>query len=293
MTEFDPKSVAIATTTFYPDWSFSQRGGSVSNIRGTLAIEFAHEVVERGYQLIVVDGGSSDDFKSRLGDMGVSVQPERERGISASRRQSYREASNIPGVEIICTTEPEKVSFIRDCLTQSVVPIQSGSTDIVVPKRDKEALTTYPNYQVDFERTSNIHWNTLLRDRKLLDPTAEDIDICFGPKLFRNDPIITELFMRRFSLQNVSPALDQILNPESWHGAVVFPVVAALHERKEVVSIEVPYRHPVEQTEVEGDNDELRRKRDVQYKNLIALTIQYTKLLQDGPFKSRLVHINN
>lgn len=292
MAEFDPKSVAIATTTFYPDWFLTQYG-SVSKVRGNLAIELVHEVVERGYQIVVVDGGSSDDFKSRLEDMGVSINPEQQQGMSASRRQSYREASNIPGVEVICTTEPEKLSFVRNCLTQSVEPILNGRADIVVPKRDKESLTTYPNYQVDFETISNFKWNSLLRDRNLLDPTAEDIDICFGPKVFRNDPVITELFMRRYSLLSIGPALDQILNPELWHAAVVFPVIAALHERRRVVSVEVPYRHPIEQTQVELDSDGLRRKRDIQYKNLIALTIEYAKLLQDGPFKNRLVHIIN
>ena len=289
--EINPKAIAIATTTFYPDWRPSQMDRSVVSVRGEIAIGFVHEVVSRGYQIIVIDGGSSDDFRPKIAEFGVSIQPEQQRGMSASRRQSYREASNLPGVQVICWTEPEKVSFVRDCLPQAAAPILNDSADIVVPKREEAALATYPDYQVDFEMRSNNLWNAILRARHLLPGDVEGIDICFGPKLFRNDPDIVELFMRRFKLLNVSRALDKILDPELWHGAVTFPVITALHEGKRVVNIEVPYRHPMEQTEVEIDSDELRRKRDIQYKNLIVLTIQYAKLLKDAPFKSRIVRI--
>jgi len=101
-----PDSIAIFTTTYYPEWYPGKlqdhREGNVDKIRGDLAIQTVMAARQKGHQLVIIDGGSSADFCQMLTDQGITPSPERERGMSASRRQGMSEATNLQGAEILC-----------------------------------------------------------------------------------------------------------------------------------------------------------------------------------------------
>lgn len=105
---------------------------------------------------------------------------------------------------------------------------------MVVPKRrEKEFRETYPDYQVDFEKQSNRLWNNMLRKFGILTEDAEDLDVYFGPKIFRNTPEVREIFLAEYVYQNPnrSPEFDKAYRPDRYSNATFFPVIAALFEK--------------------------------------------------------------
>lgn len=277
--------IGVATATFYPTWEKSSDvspDASVDQVRGDLALETIHAAIENGYQLAVVDGGSSPDFIEMLGLMGVAVEAEREKGMSASRRQAFEIVSEMDGVEVICWTEPEKLAITRDCIKEAVKPIIDGRADIVVPRRDDEAFATYPEYQVKFEKASNHLWNDILKRHRLLPEDAEELDAWIGPRLFKNDPDIVDLFMGKYEYtSDVQSGLRRDA-PELWPNAIFLPLVAALHKGYRVMSVDIPYRHPASQTANEQDSEAFRAKRATQQENILKTTIHFIRHLEDS-----------
>lgn len=297
----DPHTVGIATTTFYPHWfsgeiidySTVNIIQHIDKLRGDLAIRTLREAQAKGFQIVVVDGGSSEAFSQALRSMGIVVQAEQDKGMSGSRRQVLREASNLSGVKIVVWTEPEKISIVRDCLPDALVAIAQGGADIVIPQRDKTAFATYPEYQVRYEERANSLWNEILRKHHLLPEEAENLDAWFGPRFIRNDPAILGLFMHRYTYDRRPPLtprdekhakeLGQIYNTELWSDSTFLPIVIALHQGFRVRSVPVNYVHPPEQTASEQDSKEFTRKRDIQLKNIIIATINLIKKLERKP----------
>jgi len=93
--QLNPHSIAIATTTFYPSWHVEETTDleDVDKIRGDLFIKLAKETQKKGFQLAVVDGGSSDAFRKEVKAMGVDVTLQKEKGTSASRREAFVKAT--------------------------------------------------------------------------------------------------------------------------------------------------------------------------------------------------------
>lgn len=290
--EVEPRSIAVATTTFYPRWypGETQSHDITDKVRGDLAIRLIKEAVGKGYQIALVDGGSSQEFLSEVGLVGVVAHSEIERGMSASRRQAFEEARILEGVKVICWTEPEKISTIRDCLPLAILPILQGEADIVVPSRDEASFETYPDYQVKEEKRANRQWNDILRSRGLLAKDSPDLDVWFGPKFFKNDPEIVDLFLNKYEFRKRELKLDKIVDPELWPNALLLPIAAALYRGFRVKSIPVPYMHPREQTEIEVNDPEFRRRKlHIQKRGIIVSTIHFIRMLESNPEKqSRL-----
>lgn len=281
----NPHEVGIASTTFYPAWYPGEAGNnpSADKIRGDIALTTFGEAHGQGYQAVVVDGGSSPEFREALGKTGVAIESEKQRGMSASRRQAFESVSALDDVSIICWTEPEKISIVRDCMPYAVRPIVDGEADIVVPGRDKEALATYPAYQVEFETTSNRIWNNILRRHGLLPQDAPDLDAWIGPRLFRNDPEIAKLFETKYEYVADTQSGLKKDTPELWPNALFLPLVAALKQGYRVIGVDVPYRHPAEQTDLERDNEAFRQKRAFQQATILKTTVHFVRLLEDNP----------
>jgi hypothetical protein len=281
----NPHEVGIASTTFYPGWYPSEAGEnpSADKVRGDIALATFSEAHGKGYQTVIVDGGSSSGFLDALGETGVAIEAERDRGMSASRRQAFEAVSSLEGVNVICWTEPEKVSIVKDCIPYALQPILSGEADIVVPRRDDESFATYPDYQVEFETTSNHLWNNILRRHGLLPEDAQDLDAWIGPRFFKNDPDIVKLFVDKYEfIYDVQSGLKKDA-PELWPNALFLPIVAALKQGYRVVGVNVPYRHPAEQTAFEQDNDTFRQKRAYQQENILKTTVHFVRYLEENP----------
>ncbi|MBW3538311.1 hypothetical protein KY386_02345 [Candidatus Parcubacteria bacterium] len=277
--------IGVATATFYPNWEPGgvDENASVDKVRGDLALKAISAAVANGYQVVVVDGGSSEAFMRAVRDLGADIQDELERGMSASRRQAFEAVSGLDGVKVICWTEPEKVSMTQDCIAEAVQPILNGEADIVVPRRDDAAFATYPDYQANFEKTSNHVWNDILRRHNLLPADAPDIDAWIGPRFFRNDQEIVELFKGRYEfISETQSGLKQDA-PELWPNALFLPLVSALHKGYRVRGVDVPYRHPTEQAANEKDSDVFRQKRATQQENILKTTIHFIRYLEENP----------
>lgn len=293
--DIDPHSVALATITFFPGWQpgeVSQGQDMESKIRGDIGLQTLREAKENGYQVLVVDGGSSNSFKEALTNLGVVVRPQLKKGYSAGRQQSYTEASQLDGAKIILSTEAEKFSVIHDCLFDDAIkPLLQGDADIVLLKRDEQAFATYPPEQVVFEKKANKLWNDIMKKHGLLFKDAEDLDIWFGPRLFRNDPAIVNYFLQNYAFEKRDGnKLDQITEPSTWSNALFLPIAVALHDGAGVGSFTVPYRHPTTQTAMESHDSKFIRRRDVQYKSILRSTMHLIRLLEANP-KSRLTKI--
>lgn len=279
----NPGSIVIATSTLYPDWVPSSNSDSSVTIRGNLALETIRKGVSSGYKFVLVDDGSSQDFIAEAKNLGARVLIQAEKGISPGRRQAFEEASKLPDSKIICWLEPEKVSVIEDCLPEAILPIIRGEADIVVPKRNEDSLLTYPDYQVKSEKRANSLWNRILKKRGLMPQESEDLDVWFGPKFFRNDPGILDIFLTRYQLAKSGTKLYKNVDPEDWANSTFLPIITALKEGYKVKSVTVPYRHPPEQTKLEQGSDAFREKRSLQFKSIIFLTIELIKFLENNP----------
>lgn len=277
--------VAIATTTFYKDWLPSNRIDPISTdqLRGDLAIEAIKLAIDKGYRLAVVDGGSSTAFKNTLGALGVRLIDQEEKGMSASRRQVFREAAVFSGVDAICWTEPEKISMVEN-LRRAVKPILEGRADIVIPTRTTESFKTYPEQQAKSEQKANHLISEVLRLSELLPKDNPDLDTFFGPRIFRNDPEIIQLFTRQYRLKENS-RLTAIVKPDSYLNAIFFPIMLALERKLRVVSISINYHHPQGQTDFERGNTEFEIKRERQKQDIVRGTIQLARFLINAPQK--------
>lgn len=89
--ELDPRSIAVVTTTFYPKWYSGEIGDHdlVDKTRGDLAIKTLLKAQSKGFQYVVLDA-SNQEFQEELGRFGIRVLTERDKGMSASRRQAFR-----------------------------------------------------------------------------------------------------------------------------------------------------------------------------------------------------------
>lgn len=290
--ELNPYSIGIATATLYPNWYKGplQETNKIDKIRGDLALNTVQKAVDKGFQVVVVDGGSSIDFQDTLRDLGVGPKLEKERGMSPARRQAFLETSGLGGVGIVCWTEPEKVEIVEKCLPKALEPILAGEADIVVPQRNEAAYSSYPSERAAFEKKGNKLWNQILRKHNLIPPDSADLDVFFGPKFFRNDPDVLEVFFRKFQFNKRDVALDSLVNPELWPNALFLPIVNALAKKLRVVSAPVSFIYPHQQKELEEANPDFTRKSNEQLKNIIASTIHLVRALE-GNSKSRIAQI--
>jgi len=282
----NPHDIAFATATFYKNWRPLAEGVTraaidIDGIRGDLALKTLTAARMNGFQIAVVDGGSSDIFRYALSEIiGRPPSDELQKGMSPSRRQVFGEASALKGVKIIAWVEPEKVAMAAgDNLVRAAQPIIKGDADVVVPKRDPFAFLTYPDYQVEWEHGANDEFNKILRDNGLLPKKSENLDVWFGPRLLRNDPDVLELFLHQWERDDTHPDIkDAMMDPELWAGAIFLPIVAKLYKDKldgnspRVVSADVQYIHPKEQTRTEQDSPFFRDKREQQSKNILNAT---------------------
>lgn len=282
----NPKSVVITTSTLYPQWTDDKtvKIDQSVQVRGGLAIEMIKQSVSRGYQVVVVDGGSGEEFINNATSSGATVFNQQEKGMSPSRRQAFREASVLKDCKIICWTEPEKTSLITDCLPKVLAPIINNEADIVIPKRDEAAFLTYPDFQSKYEKMANRMWSDLLRKYGLLPTESDDLDVFFGPRIFKNDPKMLSLFLARYEFNQDIPLFLKNVQPEDWTNATYLAIPAALNDGYKVDgSVVVPYRHPQNQTDLETDSDYFRQKRVHQLKSIVATTSEFLKLMKNNP----------
>lgn len=290
MKHVDYKSVAFALITYYPNWYRGKLKSltDTDKIRGDLALRFVKEARKQNCHVVVVDGKSSLAFKhalERVGEIIVLKRTSAKR--SPNKRTAILCASKIPGVKVIFVTEAEKLSLITDCLKSLVSPILQKKVSFVVPKRDDTLFKrTYTSYMYESETEGNKMYNELLRTHGLLQKKDEDLDVFFGPRVFRNNPKLIRIFLKKYHLTIGNSSLSkEFFDMEDYSNAIFFPVVEALRKRIRVKSVTVPFHYPVLQkkNEDEGERDHFIEKRRKQKMSIIAELMHFLEYWKINP----------
>lgn len=242
--------IVVATNCLYKDYrnlSDEQREpGDTDGIRGDLALELIAKTLSSGVRIVVSDGGSSPEFHAALDKLtseGLIVIDSDEIGRGPQRRKAFETATLLPSSRVIVYTQSEKVSLVNH-LVEISQPILEGNADIVIPKRNPELFEqSYPDYMRESELRVNKTYNWLMHKAKLLGKD-QSLDWFFGPVVFRNDPEIVALFLKRYELNGVRSRAGAILDPEMHSDGHYFPIIEALFLQKRVASVEVPFVYP-------------------------------------------------
>ena len=239
--------VAIATSTLYDLKSESDM------IRLNLAKKLIKKAVGSGYEIIVVDRSSEKDIVSDFFKLGARVYKQSEKGMGKGRREVMRYAYKT-GRKALMWIEPEKESLVGE-IPKLVKPILEDKAEIVVPKR--KSLKSYPVVQQYSEPLGNLLFKQL---------TGRDLDIYSGPKVF--------------SRGCVNYFLDYNGEYGDLWDCIQIPIMNAVFDGKRVLSVEVDYTHPKEQTEIEEGNLDFYKKRIEQLVNQMdSLSTHWRKLI--------------
>ncbi len=292
----DPHSIAIVTTTSYPDWVKGGTSGFVKQVRGDAVIDMAKEARRRGYQMVVVDGNgqyaSPEAFRDELRNLGVKVIEQTEPGMAASRRQDIKAGSELPDAKVVVWSE-EKPSLLEDNDPETLAgPIIRGEAEIIIYNRGKEGMASYNPGQAKWENKANEIWNKVLKAQGLTEE-GEWFDAWSGPRAIKISQEIINLFMDKYQFEKVTdpnrPRAIEIhkrINPERWSDSIFLPVVKAkfLHKNDpdnfRVLSRDVFYRHRETMNESERENDAMLEIRKTQFFDIVHNTIHFINYLK-------------
>lgn len=265
----DPKKIAFAIITYYPKW-YNGKLKSISHtdkIRGDLALQFIQNALSKNYQVVLVDGKSSKNFRKKISNFkNLKNIKRRSFEYSPAKRQAFKAASKLPGVKIIITSEPEKVPLVNN-IPDIIKPILKGKADIVVAKREAILFKkSFPDYMYKSEIEANKEYNKQLRLNNLLSKKDADLDMFFGPRIFTNTPEILSLFTGNF-LKDMNNT-----DPEKQSNTLYFPIVMALKLGLKVESVEIPFSYPKIQknNEEKGARVFFMKKRDSQKLSILG-----------------------
>lgn len=284
---FNPQEIAIATSTYYPRWYRGKLRNikHIDKVRGDLAIEFFKEAKKRGYQVVVVDGKSSKTFQREIKNVENIILARRGSAKrSPAKRQAIKIAAKQDGVKVIVLTELEKVSLVTDCIPVLVKPILEEKADIVVPKRDDKLFAlTYPSYMYESEVEGNKIYNEILRIQGLLSSHDDDLDMFFGPRIFRNDKKIISLFMKKYSLSSLQSSFTkEFFDVEDYSNVLYFSIVLGLKKHFRIKGITIPFVYPKLQKENEekGERALFLEKRKNQRLSILIELLHFVNYLQ-------------
>ncbi len=230
--------MVLVTTTF------SQ---TLGDYRAQLALKTCRTAKEHGYQIIVVDGSPSQEFKAALRETGAVVIDQVKPGMGQSRRECFF-AGLQTSAQVIVWLEPEKWTLVP-LLETSVHLVYQGNVDMVVPRRRN--LDNYPRYQQWSEYAGNWQIGNILG--------RHDLDLYIGPR------VMTRAETER--MMSYTGQCGENVYGDNWE-ILFIPVLHSLHEGKKILSVLVDYVHPDEQ-KIE-DTPEMMSKRDKQREDLVS-----------------------
>jgi hypothetical protein len=266
----NPKSVAIASATWNKGWFPGESDGTADKVRGDETILMARAIQERGYQMIVVDGGSPPEFLEELRKLGVVVQAQKEPGLGAGKREAMIAASKLDGVKVITLTEEKRSLFADNSPEELFAPILRNGADIIIYGRSKAAFETLPKEQRKYESLINSKITSKLIKEGLWLSSQGEIDMAFGPVAFRNDESILELFTRVYKFDaEEGNTLHMQVKPDRWANPQYIPRIQAMYDGLNVVKLEVNYEHSEAQRKIEEGDPNYVTKRLAQYHDVV------------------------
>lgn len=245
--------IVVATNFLYRDYKLPVVGeprheDDTDGIRGDLALKSLKRALRLGVRIVASDGGSSPDFLSALEAFqdGLVIVHSEDPNRGPQRRNAFGKAIALPNALAIVYTQGEK--NLADFLVKITKPIIEGNADIVIPKRNPELFKlSYPGYMRKSELEVNATYDWLMQKAGLM-KKDESFDWFFGPVVFRNDPEIVALFLKRYALEDVIRSrAGANPDPDMHSDGHYFPVIEALFKKMRVVSVEVPFVYPATQ----------------------------------------------
>jgi glycosyltransferase involved in cell wall biosynthesis len=241
----EPGLVKIVTSTLY---NFENE---VDRVRANITEKTIERACAKGYEIIIVDGGSEEQTVERFRQAGALVYVQKRLGMGNARRQAIRLAlSKKP--EVLLWIEPEKLDLIRS-IEQITEPFSREDVDLVMPQRKN--LSSYPRFQQISEKLGNDFFRQI---------TGIELDIYFGPKAWR---------------ANVS---DYFLNYKSSNGdnqdSIIIPVLEMMFNGVKTKFVEIDFHCDPEQKCVEERNEgTMNFKRIEQLYKLSSLFCKYER----------------
>lgn len=236
------RKVAIATSTYYNQDSESDR------IRAELAKRTIRSAIDLGYEVAIVDAGSSHALLKEFENYGARLSLNLGGTMGSDRRRAIEVASTI-GRTLVAWTEPEKEYYIPE-LWKTALPIIEEKADIVVP--DRRPLNDYPIGQQYAENLGNLVWK---------DITGLDLDILCGPRTWRKE-------LSHYFLEYGGEYGDK------WD-SIFIPVMNAVLKGEKVVGVKIDYKHPKDQTQNEEGAVSFHMKRINQLSNLTKAFVDH------------------
>jgi hypothetical protein len=254
--------IAIATTTWY------KKGQLNGELRAGLAERTIKKVVDSGYKMVVVDGGSEDWFLKSIEGCGAYIYPQTAKGMGSGRREALLYAHNLNTL-LVGWMEPEKLDYVKEII-KTAEPIINEKADLVVADRrikisEKYFLPSYPTSQQNEELFGDDCWREL---------TGTDLDIWGGGRTWRRE--LSDYFLKYNGKELFYTTDDgrKVSYGDKWD-PIIIPVLQAILDGKKVIGVKIDYMHPPEQTEIEEGNYEFTMKRLEQLNNLVPAFTDY------------------
>jgi hypothetical protein len=260
------KDLCVITQTYYGT-------DETSKVRQKLALDFFANAKKLGLKIMVVDGGSNEDFLNQVREdyantvelLSESDIPKEDKdetrkvGMGTGRRYGFSQAFKDENTKYFLWSEPEKSDLLTvDNLRNMLASLKTGEVDVTVPKRLlKESMVPI---QAWLESWANKIAAKLLAEKKhqKLNKNIEEVqrplDLWFGPKVFNRKG--AEFFLHYRSNLN---KWDSIIAPAS------NAEVAGLS----VNSADVIYNYDLSQIKNEVGNSVIDKKRWEQFFSIL------------------------
>jgi len=222
----------IATMTFYK---------SMQEMRAGLALRTAEEAGRLSHPLIVVDGGSTPEFITKMRNLGAVVHSQEEAGLGPAHHQLFALAAEAAGENgIVDWVEIEKWPLVSQ-LWQMNHLIEINEADLVMPGRTEGAWASYPPTQMHQEKFCNLCMKSMF------------------------PAIVADWFWGPFAANQTALRHFIEYRGESYNCRSV-PKIHAIAAGLRIRGVTVQYIHPPEQTREETGNlfYDLRRVTQVQ-----------------------------
>lgn len=282
-----PESISVFTTTYYKGWRPDVVDlNNVDTSRGNVSLVTFERAIDAGYRVVVIDGGSSVEYIDKLKGLGVTVLPQIGRGMVQAKREALTASvDQHPLIHVLI--QAEKDSVIGN-IPAIVRPIIDNTADLVMVGRNPKLFAeTYPGFQHESEVWGN-KWCNRLADFLGFLPNGVSFDWFFGVKAFRNTPRVVDYFMQKYRVVN-----DSTLNPDRYTNFDFFPILAMLSFGDRVVSVDIPFKYPPEQKDMEELRaSEFIEKRAMQRRTILkefALYIRWLTALESTNKRRKLV----
>ena len=133
------------------------------------------------------------------------------------------------------------------------------------------------------EVEANKIFNEILRIQGLLSSHDDDLDMFFGPRIFRNDKKIISLFMKKYFLSSLQSSFTKdFFDVEDYSNVLYFSIVLGLKKHFRIKGITIPFVYPKLQKENEekGERALFLEKRKNQRLSILIELLHFVNYLQ-------------